>query len=217
MTAPTPGPVDPWQVITDLAHALLDDDGTEAASRAIDVLSRNGISLGTLDAGLKSWHGITREPQPAPERPRVLGHPDDGAEEWLAETYENADDGSVGYDRSEMIDAFSAGSDWAREQIAKYGRDENGRWHVLEPQPAPGPVLMAENQNLRRTVTRRDAAIERLRKVADVNVKAIERLGTDRARAIADLQKIIDHADDPCAVEDIAHAALEAIAENTGQ
>ena len=91
-----------------------------------------------------------------PEKPEVLGHPDDAAEEWLSEAYENADDANVGYERGEMIDAFHAGSDWARGQIAKFGRDADGRWRVLEPKPAAEERAVAAEAKLaevRQTVT----------------------------------------------------------------
>jgi hypothetical protein len=80
----------------------------------------------------------TAEPQPAPELPKVLGNPQDAAAGWLTVVYE-PDDSSVGtgYERSDMIDAYHAGWDEARELIARFGRDENGKWHALEPQPAP--------------------------------------------------------------------------------
>ncbi len=68
------------------------------------------------------------------EKPEVLGHPDDAAEEWLAEEFEE-DHSTVGvaYERSQMIDAFRAGSDWARRQIAKFGKDADGRWITHQP------------------------------------------------------------------------------------
>ena len=68
------------------------------------------------------------------EKPEVLGHPDDAAEEWLAEEFEE-DHSTVGvaYERSQMIDAFHAGSDWARRQIAKFGKDADGRWITHQP------------------------------------------------------------------------------------
>lgn len=76
-----------------------------------------------------------REEPAAPEKPKVLGHPDDAAEEWLAGEFEE-DRSTVGvaYERSQMIDAFHAGSDWARGQIAKFGKDADGRWITLEPE-----------------------------------------------------------------------------------
>lgn len=73
------------------------------------------------------------------EPPRVLGHPDDAAEEWLAESFEPDDSPTgVSYEREQMINAYHAGWDKARERIAKFGRDENGCWRALE-QPAPEP------------------------------------------------------------------------------
>jgi hypothetical protein len=57
---------------------------------------------------------------------------------------------------------------------------------------------------------------EQLEAVATTLTKAIERLGMDRARAMADLQKIIDQAGDPLAVDDIANACLDALQANTG-
>ena len=74
------------------------------------------------------------------EKPEVLGHPDDAAEEWLAEEFEE-DDSTVGvaYEREQMIDAFHAGADWARRQIAKFGKDADGRWITLPPPPPDGP------------------------------------------------------------------------------
>ena len=75
-----------------------------------------------------------REERIVTEKPKVLGHPDDAAEEWLAEEFEE-DRSTVGvaYERSQMIDAFRAGSDWAREQIAKFGKDSDGRWITYDP------------------------------------------------------------------------------------
>lgn len=66
--------------------------------------------------------------------PKVHAHPDDLAEEWLAEEFE-ADDSPMGvsYDRETVINAFRAGWDQARkltaaayerEQQPKAGRDE---------------------------------------------------------------------------------------------
>jgi hypothetical protein len=82
---------------------------------------------------------VTATPgQAAPELPKVPGHPDDAAEEYLAETFEpSPPNESPGYEREHMIDAYHAGWDKAREQVAKFGKDENGRWRTLETQPAP--------------------------------------------------------------------------------
>lgn len=59
------------------------------------------------------------------------------------------------------------------------------------------------------------ASDERLEVVAATLTKAIERLGTDRARAMADLRRIIN-SDDPAEIDDIANACLDALSENTG-
>ena len=56
--------------------------------------------------------GQTSQPAPVARLPKVHANPQDEAEKWLGETYENADDTSVGYDRGEMIDAYHAG--WRR-------------------------------------------------------------------------------------------------------
>ena len=102
--------------------------GDRAAAVFDDIAARREPAL-PVAAALDREADLTRDES---EKPEVLGHPDDAAEEWLGETYENADDANVGYDRGEMIDAFHAGSDWTREQIAKFGRDADGRWRVLQ-------------------------------------------------------------------------------------
>ena len=55
--------------------------------------------------------------------PKVHAHPQDEAENWLAETYENADDPSVGYDRGEMIDAYHSGWQRFRELVTTAVRE----------------------------------------------------------------------------------------------
>lgn len=85
------------------------------------------------------------------------------------------------------------------------------------PPRIPGAVLV-----MRGTIALREAEIELLNarvddlvKVAVVNTKAIERLGTDRARAMTALRQIISSGDS-AEIDDIANAALDAMSESTG-
>lgn len=88
------------------------------------------------DDEARVWEEIARAAFNA-HLPKVLGHPQDAAEEYLAETFEPDDSPTgVGYEREHMIDAFAAGWQRAQELIATYGRDETGRWHTLEPAAA---------------------------------------------------------------------------------
>lgn len=68
--------------------------------------------------------------------PKVHAHPQDEADAWLAETWENGDANAVGYHRSDMVDAYHAGWKRARElTAAAIGRQRAD----LEPPAATAP------------------------------------------------------------------------------
>lgn len=131
MTAPTPGRPD------DVPESVLRDRhvGSEFTRwrQAQVYTDPSGIPAEAFAAGFASAE------ETVTELPKVLGHPDDFAEEWLDATYEPVDSPvGVSYDREAMITAHRAGWQRAREQIARFGKDPDGRWRTLEPQPAPG-------------------------------------------------------------------------------